>query len=237
MAMLTVRPTRALPCSFSDFSAALPPGFPFCSFSPYLPTLVSPRRLRSFRCSTSSSDHHKSPPLLKSAISGLTELLRTFSPKKRRDDSGFEDAPLAGSVDDVLQILSIDYGRAYFLTGNFTSNIYANDCLFEDPTIKFTGKDQYLQNLRLLVPFFDCPSLVLQKIEKGCNNGTNFIIAKWKLRTYLKFPWRPFISITGTTTYDLNEEFHIVKHAENWNISPLEAIGQIFAPGSREVGE
>ncbi|XP_020590221.1 uncharacterized protein LOC110031388 isoform X2 [Phalaenopsis equestris] len=224
MAMLTVRPTRALPCSFSDFSAALPPGFPFCSFSPYLPTLVSPRRLRSFRCSTSSSDHHKSPPLLKSAISGLTELLRTFSPKKRRDDSGFEDAPLAGSVDDVLQILSIDYGRAYFLTGI----AYELCSMFDLVVIEIL--------LQTFMPTIAC--LRIPPLNSlGCNNGTNFIIAKWKLRTYLKFPWRPFISITGTTTYDLNEEFHIVKHAENWNISPLEAIGQIFAPGSREVGE
>ncbi|KAH0454737.1 hypothetical protein IEQ34_016661 [Dendrobium chrysotoxum] len=56
-------------------------------------------------------------------------------------------------------------------------------------------------------------------------------------RTYLKFPWRPFISILGTTTYDLNEEFKIVKHSESWNISPLEAIGQIFTTGSTQADE
>ncbi|KAI0498006.1 hypothetical protein KFK09_021247 [Dendrobium nobile] len=228
-------PSLALACSFSSASStALPLG---CSFLPYLPAPVSSRRRRSLRCSASSSDHQESPPLLKSAISGLTELLRTLSPKKKRDDTGLDEAPVASSVDDVLRILNVDYSRAYFLTGNFTSNIYAKDCLFEDPTIKFIGKDQYSQNLDLLVPFYDRPSLVLQKIEKGCNNGTNCIIAKWKLRTYLKFPWRPFISILGTTTYDLNEEFKIVKHSESWNISPLEAIGQIFTTGSGQVDE
>ncbi|XP_028550402.1 uncharacterized protein LOC110093447 isoform X3 [Dendrobium catenatum] len=203
----------ALAFSFSSASStALSLGR---SFLPCLPAPVSSRRRRSLRCSASSSDHQESPPLLKSAISGLTELLRTLSPKKKRDDTGLHEAPLASSVDDVLLILNADYSRSYFLT----------------------GKDQYSQNLELLVPFYDCPSLVLQKIEKGCNNGTNCIIAKWKLRAYLKFPWRPFISILGTTTYDLNEEFKIVKHSESWNISPLEAIGQIFTTGSGQVDE
>lgn len=35
-----------------------------------------------------------------------------------RGDSGVDDEPLASSVDDVLRILTVDYSRAYFLTGN-----------------------------------------------------------------------------------------------------------------------
>ena len=84
------------------------------------------------------------------------------------------------------------------ISGNFTLGIYAEDCLFEDPTIKFrgmqknanntrivprsmhpylprtnfriplysVGRSRYSQNLDLLVPFFDSPSLQLENIDK-----------------------------------------------------------------------
>ncbi|XP_020275753.1 uncharacterized protein LOC109850206 [Asparagus officinalis] len=145
-----------------------------------------------------------------------------------------EDVVAAQSVDDVVRILKLDYDNAYFVTGKFTADIYVEDCLFEDPTIKFHGRDRYSKNLDLLVPFFDTPSIELEKIEKGQDSDVNFVLAKWKLRTYLKFPWRPLISIRGTTTYDLDSEFKIVRHAESWNISALQAVGQIFALGSKE---
>ncbi|XP_073005031.1 uncharacterized protein [Typha latifolia] len=196
-----------------------------------------PRQSRRFRCSAGSPEGSGAPPLLKVAVGGVTELLRLFSPKDSREDAvGIrEEVSLPRSVDDVLGFLAADYERAYFLTGNFTPDIYAEDCLFEDPTIMFRGRARYAQNLDLLVPFFDDPSLELEKIEKGCNNELNFILATWKLRTYLKLPWRPFIAIGGKTTYDLDKDFKIVRHAESWNVSSLEAISQIFKVASREI--
>ncbi|RVW27441.1 hypothetical protein CK203_094345 [Vitis vinifera] len=101
----------------------------------------------------------------------------------------------------------------------------------------YSGKDLYSRNLKLLVPFFDHPSIALQKIEKGSNSETKFVLASWKLRTYLKLPWRPLISIAGSTVYDLNDEFKIVRHAESWNISALQAVGQIFTPSLRRLSE
>ncbi|KAF2298500.1 hypothetical protein GH714_023830 [Hevea brasiliensis] len=85
-------------------------------------------------------------------------------------------------IDDVVIILMGDYENAYFVTGIFTSAIYAEDCLFEDPTIRFRGTDLYARNLKLLVPFFDSPSIGLQNIEKGVNSETKFVLAKWELR-------------------------------------------------------
>ncbi|XP_008813008.2 uncharacterized protein LOC103723761 isoform X3 [Phoenix dactylifera] len=139
--------------------------------------------IRSLRCFSRPRGGSGAPPLLKIAVGGVTELLRLFSPDKRRDESRIgREVSLARGVDDVVQILKSDYDRAYFLTGNFNSDIYAEDCLFEDPTIKFRGKAQYSQNLELLVPFFDHPSLKLEKIEKGSHDEVDFILATWKLR-------------------------------------------------------
>ncbi|KAF8392425.1 hypothetical protein HHK36_022767 [Tetracentron sinense] len=199
-----------------------------------------PRRIHGFFCSSSAHDKRGTPRLLKIAVSGVTELLRLFSPEKDRSDRvdyKQKDEPSVFGMDDVLMILKSDYENAYFVTGNFTPAIYTEDCTFEDPTITFRGKDLYTRNLKLLVPFFDGPSIELQNLEKGVNSETNFLLATWKLRTYLKLPWKPLISIEGSTVYDLDDEFKvrnsfslatmfIVEPAENWDISALEAIGK-----------
>lgn len=145
-----------------------------------------------------------------------------------------EEDLLVSGVDDVLGILKSDYDNAYFVTGIFTPSIYAEDCLFEDPTIKFSGRELYSRNLQLLVPFFEQPSIVLKSIEKGVDAEREFVLANWSLRTYLKLPWRPLIAIEGSTIYDLNDEYKIVRHVERWNVSAVDAVGQIFTPGFRK---
>ncbi|GMY22818.1 hypothetical protein FCV25MIE_35058 [Fagus crenata] len=236
----------------------------YCSYN----SLSSPfilQRLHGPRCSSTTPDNNhtktktktKTPQILKLTVSGVTELLRLFSSNQtrleRESDKEREEIVVSG-IDDVVIILKSDYENAYFVTGVFTSAIYAEDCIFEDPTIRFRGKELYSRNLKLLVPFFDCPSIGLQKIEKvvilyvkfdfisnngmvgylhinqGINSKTNFVLATWKLRTYLKLPWRPLICIDGSTIYELDDWFKIVRHAESWNVSALEAIGQIFTP-------
>ncbi|RLM87131.1 zeta-carotene desaturase, chloroplastic/chromoplastic [Panicum miliaceum] len=150
------------------------------------------------------------PPVVRAAVSAVTELLRALSPNKTPRDAAeqgeAEDPPPCGSVEDVLAVLRDDYRRAYFLT----------------------GLSRYSQNLDLLVPFFNSPSLELESIEKGLRVETKFVKATWKLRTYLRLPWRPLIAIRGNTTYDLNEDYKVVRHSESWDVSALEAIGQIF---------
>ncbi|GMY39716.1 hypothetical protein FCV25MIE_34960, partial [Fagus crenata] len=131
------------------------------------------QRLHGPRCSSTTPDNNhretKTPQILKLTVSGVTELLRLFSSNQtrleRESDKEREEIAVSG-IDDVVIILKSDYENAYFVTGVFTSEIYAEDCIFEDPTIRFRGKELYSRNLKLLVPFFDCPSIGLQKIEK-----------------------------------------------------------------------
>nr|XP_043607417.1 uncharacterized protein LOC122579329 [Erigeron canadensis] len=185
------------------------------------------------RCSNTNDD---APQVLKIVVSGATEILRLFSsfnknplyevvPEQKNETS-------VTSVDDIITILKSDYDDAYFVTGKFTSAIYTIDCIFEDPTIRFRGRELYSRNLKLLVPFFEHPSISLHYIGKVLKGETESVTASWTLRTYLKIPWRPLIAIDGTTVYDLDDQFKIVKHVENWSVFPLEAIGQIFTPSS-----
>ncbi|CAM0905667.1 unnamed protein product [Alopecurus aequalis] len=202
-------------------------------------------RLLSVRCRSGSGslpgsgDDSGAPPVVRAVVSTVTELLRALSPSRKPTqvaeavDTGLE---LPRSVEDVVAVLQADYQRAYFLTGNFTLGIYAEDCLFEDPTIKFRGRSRYSQNLDLLVPFFDSPLLQLENIDKGLRVDTEFVIATWTLRTYLRLPWRPLIAIRGNTTYDLDEDYKVVRHAERWDVSALEAIGQLFVSAPKQTG-
>ncbi|KAG6750615.1 hypothetical protein POTOM_045120 [Populus tomentosa] len=66
----------------------------------------------------------------------------------------------------ISTLLSIEDPDNYLKAGVFTSAIYDEDCIFEDPTIKFQGTKLYSRNLKFLVPFFNCPSIGLQAIEK-----------------------------------------------------------------------
>ncbi|CAN6171342.1 unnamed protein product [Urochloa humidicola] len=205
----------------------------------FFPGKTSCRRRRA-GCVRAAPQDDEAPPVVRAAVGVVTELLRALSPNKKHPRDSVQEVeelapPPCRSVDDVLSVLQDDYRRAYFLTGDFTPGIYTEDCLFEDPTIQFRGRSKYSQNLDLLVPFFDSPSLELENIEKGLRVETKFVKATWKLRTYLRLPWRPLIAIRGNTTYDLNDDYKVVRHSESWDVSALEAIGQIFvsAPEQR----
>ncbi|RDY04760.1 hypothetical protein CR513_11497, partial [Mucuna pruriens] len=149
-------------------------------------SLNSRRTYASFRKENESES--KTPQLLKIAVSGVTEFLRLFSPSSNQTSLHKQTHEFpASSVHDVLRIIQSDYDNAYFVT----------------------GRELYARNLKLLVPFFDCASIILQKIDKDVDSDTNFVLASWKLRTNLKLPWRPLISIDGSTIYELNEDYKV----------------------------
>ncbi|KAJ8452489.1 hypothetical protein Cgig2_000078 [Carnegiea gigantea] len=195
--------------------------------------------IRIVRCSSSRQTNRdnnpskQTPPLLKFAVSGVTEILRLFSigNDKKMDVvvSGREDELSVSGVDDILDILKADYDNAYFVTGIFSFSIYADDCLFEDPTIKFRE--------HIWAAYILLTSLLVDNaatLTQGADSERDFVLANWSLRTYLKLPWRPLIAIEGSTMYYLNDEYKIIRHVESWSVSALEAVGQIFTPGFRK---
>ena len=120
------------------------------------------------------------------------------------------------------------------LTGIVRDSAYDSDCYFADPTVSFRGLDKWRRNLRLLVPFLEDASVELLALDPADRDGDGAQLlkvrpasidmslaptripplaqrdaagvaqAEWRLRTYLKFPWRPLIDILGTTVYTLD---------------------------------
>ncbi|GLT51839.1 hypothetical protein SLA2020_252200 [Shorea laevis] len=106
--------------------------------SPFIPQRADVARC--FSATPGNGNGSKTPPLLKWAVSGVTELLSLFSLGKKRlneGSTGEKDEILVSGIDDVLKMLKFDYANAYFVTVVFTSAIYADNCIFEDPTIRF----------------------------------------------------------------------------------------------------
>lgn len=193
------------------------------------------RRVVSVRC---SSTKEEGPVVLRAAVSAVTELLRAFNRdggESQRDSQSTSTAvnELTIAPEDLVETLRSDYALSYFLTGDFTDELYAEDCFFADPTVQFSGRDLYKRNLKLLVPFYEDPSLVLDSIEEVGDGESKFIQAFWRMRVYLKLPWKPFIAVDGSTKYDLDSTARIARHVESWNISAGQAIGQLFKPSER----
>eukprot|EP00897_Mesotaenium_endlicherianum_P001103 jgi/Mesen1/10994/ME000097S10573 len=118
------------------------------------------------------------------------------------------------------------------------------------------GLQRWRRNVRLLEPFFEEPSVALHSIiaqacaalflssSSACRvqeeeGGGRAFVTQWRLRTYLKFPWRPLIDIDGSTKHSLDETntkaSAVVRHVESWGVSASKALGQMFVASDRAL--
>eukprot|EP00270_Netrium_digitus_P003892 TRINITY_DN14727_c0_g1_i1.p1 TRINITY_DN14727_c0_g1~~TRINITY_DN14727_c0_g1_i1.p1 ORF type:complete len:243 (-),score=23.19 TRINITY_DN14727_c0_g1_i1:80-760(-) len=133
------------------------------------------------------------------------------------------------SIEEIKGIIERDIAEGqYFVTGNLTRSVYAENCRFRDPSTDVVGLGKYLRAVSIL---FD-PEVSEHKLISAEVTAPNKIRATWILGGYLKFPWRPKIStIEGTTEYTVGPDGLIVFHEEVWNISAFTALIESFTPG------
>uniref|UniRef100_A0A6M2EAI3 Uncharacterized protein n=1 Tax=Populus davidiana TaxID=266767 RepID=A0A6M2EAI3_9ROSI len=109
-----------------------------CSLNPT--TLMTFKRIHGIRFFSGATDNEnksqtrtKTPPILKLAVSGVTELLRVFcfSGKERLEKVNNKDRDeiTVSGIDDVIMILKSDYENAYFVTGIYLLIEFYTDCL------------------------------------------------------------------------------------------------------------
>jgi len=102
----------------------------------------------------------------------------------------------------------------YYITGDLTEEIYADNCVFDgpDPDMPVVGLRKFLASARGL---FDegRSSVILKDVQVV--EGT--VRAKWSGKFVLRLPWRPEIrEINGITNYELDEDGLICRHTEMW---------------------
>jgi len=138
-------------------------------------------------------------------------------------------AKLTGlSPEEIRDILARNLREGqYFITGDLTPEIFADNCRFKDPTNDIVGLARYVRALGIL---FDA-SYSAVRLRDIQVTGPSTIEAEWTLGGYLKFPWHPRVEpFIGHTIYHLNDENLIAFQDQTWSISSSEALRETFTP-------
>jgi Uncharacterized conserved protein (DUF2358). len=126
------------------------------------------------------------------------------------------------------------------------------DCKFTDPTITFKGREQYVSNVKNLVPIVDFltnkkvynyditgPSSKLLEIQ--LNDEEGYVETRWNMLGELfALPWKPIIDVIGRTKFwykQTEEGCRVYFYDEKWEVEAGSALLQIITPGSVEAKE
>ena len=122
---------------------------------------------------------------------------------------------------DLVEILKADY---QIFPDNQTFDIYAEEVYFKDPLNEFRGVKKYRKMIGFLSSFF-------KDIEMEVHNITQEgekIQTEWTLNMNSPLPWKPRISIPGSSELKINEDNLIASHIDYWHISPWNVLSQNF---------
>lgn len=139
------------------------------------------------------------------------------------------------SIHEIKDIIQKDWhehnGKGYYITGRLNTTIYRDDCFFDgpDPDMPVKGLRKYLSSASQLFDVAMSESK-LRSLRIG-QEEPNTIVATWRMAGVLRLPWRPSLpTMTGTTTYHLDDDGLIYLHSETWDLSVPEAFLKTFYP-------
>ncbi|MFM7561297.1 DUF2358 domain-containing protein [Cylindrospermopsis raciborskii] len=120
---------------------------------------------------------------------------------------------------NIIETLKADYQRFPL---EQTYSIYALDVYFQDPVFKFRGLELYKWMIKFIHIFFTNLRMDLHHIEQD----KNMIKTEWTLSWNASLPWKPRISISGSTQLGLNNQGLISSHIDYWHCSRLDVLKQ-----------
>ena len=179
--------------------------------------------------------------------SGLREYTRLapLGPKASRPQGNENGAAAAGkttglSPEEMARRLSIDLARGahgkggYFLTGDLSTDLFRDDCVFEDPTNRVDSLSQYRKALSLL---FDPDRSTVELLGDGLSivsrDGLTVITGRLRSRGFLRVaPWNPYVKAYETDiTYTLDPDTGLVARQDQvWTKDASEALKETFTP-------
>jgi hypothetical protein len=124
--------------------------------------------------------------------------------------------------------------RCYLWTGNINPDIYAEDCVFTDPTLTFKGLSTYQRNLASLQPLVD--RLVakgdIELLSCTLHLEEKCVVAEWRMNGTFTFPWKPCLDLHGCTKFRFDSAAgnRIVRYDETWNMPAFAALMQLLRP-------
>jgi hypothetical protein len=180
------------------------------------------------------------PSAVKQLVSGLTRLVNAASGLAEPSDAVVDTRPPVTPADVLAGVRGDFTDRCYLWTGEISSELYAVDATFTDPTLSFQGLATFERNLAALQPVLrallrtrEVDLLNLTEGDEGAESGeAGFVEAAWRMGADLSLPWQPRIELTGRTRffYSPARGGRIVRYVEAWDVPATEALMQIVRP-------
>ena len=143
------------------------------------------------------------------------------------------------ALEELAQLLTRDLtagatGKgSYIVSGDLSTNLFRDDCVFLDPTNRVTSLSQYQKALTIL---FDPNRSVVELLDPltivDQNDGTTTIQGRFRSRGFLQLPWNPYI-----TAYESNivykvgtDDGLIYEQDQTWSKSSYVALRETFTP-------
>jgi hypothetical protein len=127
------------------------------------------------------------------------------------------------------------HGRGgYFVSADIAPELFADDCLFIDPTNSVASLARYTKALTLLFE----PSLSTVALLEGpvVNEAARTIGVRVRSGGVLRFPWRPRIApYESEILWRVGADGLVSAQEQTWSVSPAEALRQTFTPDFRAM--
>lgn len=192
----------------------------------------------------------------------LSTISTSFSSKDTTSIPESSSLSVPKTPEELKDIIEKDYTENNYLwTGDIYLPAFAQDCLFQDPTLSFTGRDVFVKNVQNLQPVLRFVGLtnaqskllsISSPIGDNKNNdddddtNTNegYIETRWNMiGTFSNLWWKPTIDVIGRTKFryrrdvDNDDALSVYFYDEVWEMPASEALLQIITPSSFDEGK
>jgi hypothetical protein len=117
----------------------------------------------------------------------------------------------------------------YIISGDFSTDIFRDDCLFVDPTNSVASLSQCQKALRILFDMKNSRTQLLEPLKVNADDRT--ISGRYRVRGFLKFPWKPFVSAyESNIVYKIDDDGLVYEQDQSWSKSAAEALQESFTP-------
>ncbi|KAK9795965.1 hypothetical protein WJX73_009539 [Symbiochloris irregularis] len=118
----------------------------------------------------------------------------------------------------------------YYVSGKVPREIFADDCVFSDPTQRTPGIDWYSKAVPTL---FNPDKSKVDVIDIYPRDDKKSIYLEWRLEAFLNVPgfrWAQIKPYTGHTIYTTNADGLINTQQESWDIGIIDCFVSTFVP-------
>ncbi|KAL3932812.1 MAG: hypothetical protein SGBAC_010677 [Bacillariaceae sp.] len=184
----------------------------------------------------------QAPSSAKASEQELPDVLRKISLAPLGKPQTFENKSLNLPLEELASRLARDLtvgangSGGYFLTGDLSTDIFKDDCVFADPTNNVASLSRYQNALRIL---FDPASSEIQLLSPQltihADTQPKTISGRIRSRGYIQLPWRPYVSAyESDIVYTIDDETGLIARQDQvWdNKSPFKALRESFTPSS-----